>query len=178
MKKYIISGFLTIILSSMIIGCGVLGSDNKITADSALDIAQEMITLSDTYPNLNNVVDSAAGATSVEIFDDSLNDIGITFGNDPIISKSTSLIVKMKLESSSFSFDSYPKYNEALNIYYGSGSKIIANLEDEINDALLIATTEPIVISPFKDEDKYIIGTLTLNSTGSYDLMFVCTNNY
>ena len=105
---------LTILLVTLaFVSCSSKDSNGKTTKSSAKEVAKKFVGFSEGYKNPKNQNQIAAGVTMMQIYDDTLNDKAIEFGNDPLISKEMSLFCKMNIKGGEFSFDDYPMYKEA-----------------------------------------------------------------
>lgn len=179
MKKKLLLVLATLLVALVFVSCSDKTSSEKVTESRAKEIADEFVTYSYGYQNPKNKNQIAAGVTMVEIFDDTLNDKAIVFSNDPLVSKQISLICKMNIKGEKFSFDDYPMYKEALELYYGKDSNEVVKLTDNINKGMKKVTIGTSVeVKAFKEDDKYIVGKIDKVDVGSYKLTFMCDNKY
>lgn len=177
-RKKFLTTFLLLIFAFLLIACNNASSYKKFTAEDGTTIGNEMIELADKYSNAKNKTESANGVIVSCIYDDTLKDFAINYGNDPLVTKIASLSLKLNLSSQSFNLDDYPLYKDALEIYYGSNSKEVSSLISQLNTALTSATTSKPGEINIKEDTRTIIGTVSLNEDNTYKIIILCSDDY
>lgn len=179
MKKKLLTLLTILLVALAFVSCSSKTSSRKVTESSAKEIAEKFVTYSEKYKNPKNKNQLVEGGTLVEMYDGDSNDTGISFINDPLLSNDMSLICKMNIKGEKFSFDDYPMYKEAFELYYGKNSKEIEDLTGIINKSLKTVTTEKAAdLKTFKEDDKYLVGKLSLDADGNYEVTVICRNKY